>query len=98
MDLTVIQTILNTLGIKLSDIGINMVVIPGIIFLTKGIKLTKLGMKLGDWIILMPIVLGIASAFIFTRPLVLGPTFTASLWYAGLSSLIFKLWKTARKK
>jgi hypothetical protein len=98
MDLTVIQTILTTLGIDLKNLGINTGVIAGIIMLTKAIRLTKLGTKLGDWIVLMPIILGAASAFIFTQPLVLGPVFTSTLWYSGLSTLIFKLWKTARKK
>ncbi len=74
-------------------IGLNAGIIAGIIGLTEVIK-KIIPVKLEGWVIIVPLLLGVAAAVGLTKPLEWQGVVVNAIIYAGASTYAWKLGKT----
>jgi Ca2+/Na+ antiporter len=93
---------LTSLGINvpldLTSFGINTLLIVGIVALTEALKKLDTNNKFKNYYILIPLILGVVSSFLVTKPLVVTEIVTNAIIYAGVSGYVYKSGKLALTK
>ena len=78
---------------SLPAIGVNSGLVFGIIFLTQTLKSLDKKNKFKKFYIFLPLVLGVAAAFLTTKPLDVQGIVTNALVYTGVSAYFYKTGK-----